>query len=986
MRRAIVLSAIVSLAACHAQMGSPFLPVNGGPDPARAAKRIAHVTLGVRIPPKRRYDRVHPNTISPLTQSFAIGVNGAQPAVFNATVRSGNCVSGSGGLVCTFTMTVYYGSNTFLVTTYSGRNATGSVLDQATAVVPIDASTKYVKIKLGPVVSNTNDAGPGSLRQAILDANAGDTITYLGKTPGTIVLSSGIIALTRNVTIAGPGASKLTISGNGASQIFSIAQNVTVNINGMTLTNGYSAASDGGAILNSGNLSVDGDAFTSNVIVGIYHSYATPGRRHDPREPARRPHGTAATGLGGAIYDGLPGSAGGSGSLTVTNSTFAENSALTRSYYGGAIYNAPNYTLNVSGSTFEGNSASYGGAIYTYGTATLSHDAFDGNTSQTKDAGTYDTGMGGAVLANAATTIASCAFDGNIAAGTSPAYSYSYGGAIAAQYAGILTITNSTFSTNFAGLGTNTSGTAEGGAIYNSGGGATISGSTFSQNSVSSGGNVFAAAIYGVNSLVADNDTFSNNTTTSGNSDAYGGVIYETSPLTINNSTFTGNTVTLGTYAYGGLVYAGQTLNMKSVTFSGNSVSPGSGSYAYGGLAYAIGTATLQAVQFNQNSVSIQGGTAPYVYGGILQLGGSNNSINGISFSKNRVQVNGAGSYVYGGILEDLGSSTFTGLLSADQNVVNQIGSGGYVDGGVLYLSGATIASVSITSNNTTASAGDAGYGGAIYSTGTLTLGTASTPGSTISGNTVPTEGAGMYLGSTSAVVGTTISGNGVTDPIAVGDGGGGIYNAGSLTLTASTVNGNTVSGSLAGTGGGGIDNATGTFSIVNSTIANNTSSVDGGGIENAAGTANSLVNATVYGNAAIGSGGNLMNYGSKSVMSFADTIVAGGTAATGTDAYNAGILSSNDYNLIGNAVVGGNPITGTTTHNITGVSPQLGALASNGGPTQTMADSPSSPGFNAIPLSVCVAATVTVDQRGQPRGDNGDNACDMGAYESQTP
>ena len=64
-------------------------------------------------------------------------------------------------------------------------------------------------------VTNTNDSGPGSLRQALADANDGDTITFA--VTGTIVLTSGGLVIDKNVTISGPGADRLSIDGNQAN-------------------------------------------------------------------------------------------------------------------------------------------------------------------------------------------------------------------------------------------------------------------------------------------------------------------------------------------------------------------------------------------------------------------------------------------------------------------------------------------------------------------------------------------------------------------------------------------------------------------------------------------------------------------------------------------------------------------------------------------------------------------------------------------------
>ena len=63
------------------------------------------------------------------------------------------------------------------------------------------------------VVTNTNDSGPGSLRDALAVANDGDTIDATGVC-GTILLTSGELQVTHNVTINGPGAGNLAVNGN----------------------------------------------------------------------------------------------------------------------------------------------------------------------------------------------------------------------------------------------------------------------------------------------------------------------------------------------------------------------------------------------------------------------------------------------------------------------------------------------------------------------------------------------------------------------------------------------------------------------------------------------------------------------------------------------------------------------------------------------------------------------------------------------------
>src|SRR6185437_15770827 len=69
-------------------------------------------------------------------------------------------------------------------------------------------------------VTNTNDPGPGSLRQALADANDGDTINFA--VTGTIALTSGELLVNRSVTIFGPGAATLAVDGNATSRVFHI--------------------------------------------------------------------------------------------------------------------------------------------------------------------------------------------------------------------------------------------------------------------------------------------------------------------------------------------------------------------------------------------------------------------------------------------------------------------------------------------------------------------------------------------------------------------------------------------------------------------------------------------------------------------------------------------------------------------------------------------------------------------------------------------
>src|SRR6266849_978481 len=69
-------------------------------------------------------------------------------------------------------------------------------------------------------VTSTADNGPHSLRQALVVASNGDTINITAR--GTIILTSGELVVAKSVTIHGPGAAQLSVSGNATSRVFHI--------------------------------------------------------------------------------------------------------------------------------------------------------------------------------------------------------------------------------------------------------------------------------------------------------------------------------------------------------------------------------------------------------------------------------------------------------------------------------------------------------------------------------------------------------------------------------------------------------------------------------------------------------------------------------------------------------------------------------------------------------------------------------------------
>src|SRR6478672_10092763 len=92
-------------------------------------------------------------------------------------------------------------------------------------------------------VTNTNDSGPGSLRQALAVAHDGDRITFA--VSGTITLTSGALVVAKNVTISGPGADHLSIVGMPFQSVFSVG---AATISGLTIRDGAVGIDNGGML------------------------------------------------------------------------------------------------------------------------------------------------------------------------------------------------------------------------------------------------------------------------------------------------------------------------------------------------------------------------------------------------------------------------------------------------------------------------------------------------------------------------------------------------------------------------------------------------------------------------------------------------------------------------------------------------------------------------------------------------------------------
>jgi hypothetical protein len=293
--------------------------------------------------------------------------------------------------------------------------------------------------------------------------------------------------------------------------------------------------------------------------------------------------------------------------------------------------------------------------------------------------------------------------------------------------------------------------------------------------------------------------------------------------------------------------------------------------------------------------------------------------------------------------------------------------------GGILSQGSLTVISTTLRSNTTAASGG----GGAIYSSGPLT----------VTNTILKNNNGGNVGGAVYAIGSTTNVSNSTFDTNTALQGGGLFTNSPTTTINSNTFVSNSATGTSAGTQGlGGGLLTLGTTNLANNTFTANTSGFRGGAIWLNAGTLN-INNDTIVSNstsgASNGGGGIRISGGTVNV---ANTIFANNTIGAGNvgGPNILGTIVSQDYNLIKDTTSA--TIGGTTTNNITGVDPNLGALANNGGLTQTTLPQAGSPVLDKIPAANC-AVTNGVDQRGYVRpalNAPGGLLCDIGAVEDQ--
>jgi predicted outer membrane repeat protein len=439
-------------------------------------------------------------------------------------------------------------------------------------------------ISAAGTVTNCTTFGTVGTSGDLADAlKGGRTITF--SCSGTIIVPEITISADTRISARGKN---VTLSGNNSNRVFRVKKGVSLELDTLTISNGFSTES-GGGIANFGTLKVINSVISGN--------------RSD------------------AYAGGILNS---DGKLIVSNTTFSNNTAVND---GGGINSSG--SLTVINSTFAGNAAYLGGGILVAeGTVTVTNTRFTSNTTSglAGGAGMMVGGNGKTIGA-----VINSTFSGNTADGA--------GGALFVSRGGLLMVINSTFTNNaaFRGGGVLNAGTLTvinstfsgnrsdtyAGGILNDGGQLIVSNTTFSNNTaVNDGGGINSSG-----SLTVINSAFSGNAAYLG-----GGILVAEGTVTVTNTTFSGNT-TSGLAGGAGMMVGKSIGTVMNSTFA-NNTADGAG----GALFVPMGS-SLTVIN------STFAGNTAFNGGGILNVGTL--TVINSTFSGNKTTDGGSGGGIY---------------------------------------------------------------------------------------------------------------------------------------------------------------------------------------------------------------------------------------------------------------------------------------------------------------------------------------------------
>ncbi|MFK7921083.1 MAG: choice-of-anchor Q domain-containing protein [Bacteroidia bacterium] len=274
----------------------------------------------------------------------------------------------------------------------------------------------------GHLVTSTADAGPGSLRSALLGAEDGTLITFDPSLNGDTIRLQGELQICADITLQGPGADLLAVSGEDSTRILRIMPGNNVEVMGLSLVRGKTSSSDGGAVLSEGSIRLLNCVLANNYAVDDGGAVAVLDSSASIQLDSCRIFNNSCGDDGGAISCS-------NGKVMINASTIKDNFSPS---LGGALH--MNGIVNISNSTFGGNEAtSSGGAIrnFTGGSLTCVNSTFASNKSGNR---------GGAISTNAYVDLNFCTLVGNVA--------NSLGGGIRVPTGGICLMQNSLVANN----------------------------------------------------------------------------------------------------------------------------------------------------------------------------------------------------------------------------------------------------------------------------------------------------------------------------------------------------------------------------------------------------------------------------------------------------------------------------------------------------------------------------------------------------------
>jgi hypothetical protein len=278
-----------------------------------------------------------PGDLTFVSMPTPAGWSCATPSVGSGGVV--NCTNSSLAVssVVVFTLTVHIPVSTSETDYHNVATVSTDTNDSNPGNNSSSANVTLVSCLTNPIVVSNADSGAGSLRQAIIDACDGSTITFdVNQVVSPITLTSGELLINKNLTINGPGANLLTISGNNASRVFNIQAAMTAEISGLSITNG-NTASDGGGIVNHGTLTLSASGVANSSSPGSGGGIVNVGGA------TMTINGSTITGNTSPVGAGIANG----GALTIVNSTISANNGIGFTNSAG--------TATITNSTISGN-------------------------------------------------------------------------------------------------------------------------------------------------------------------------------------------------------------------------------------------------------------------------------------------------------------------------------------------------------------------------------------------------------------------------------------------------------------------------------------------------------------------------------------------------------------------------------------------------------------------------------------------------------